>query len=283
MKRNICIVLIVAMIFSSSMSFGTIADKLANHWADNLISRSFIAYYFPYLARDRFEKFDPNGPISSQDFTLSIASLFKDYGYTVDGIGDLGNLSRLAMLDTLGAKLVSIGVGNYENVALPFKDIDKIPSDSLDYLGILYSNKIIVGDSDSSFSPNRDLTQVEAVIILQRVKEVLENMNTIAFKTLGIVQSYNSQEELIMKDNEDSMLLTITKQFPTPGYSMAVNRIMKEGNGYRIYFDISPPNPDYVQIQVITYKTITLEIDKNHLKQAPYNFILDGFNGATNS
>lgn len=282
MKRNISIILIIAIVFSSSISFGTIADKLTNHWADSLISRSFVAYYFPYLARDKFEKFDPNGPISTEDFTLSIASLFKDYGYSVDGFGDLGHLTRVDMLETLGAKLSSIGIGNNEDVEVPFKDIDTIPSDSLEYLRILYSNKIIVGDSDSSFSPNRDLTQVEAVIILQRVKEVLENMNTIAFKTLGIVQSYNSQEELIVKDNEGSMLLTITKQFPTPGYSMAVNRIMKEGNGYRVYFDISPPNPDFVQIQVITYKTITLEIDKNQLYE-PYNFILDGFNGAINS
>lgn len=283
MRRNVSVLLIIAMVFTSSISFGTIADKLANHWADSLISRSFVAYYFPYLARERFEKFDPNAPIITQEFTISIASLFKDYGYSVDAAGSMGNLSRGSMIDILGSRLVSIGLEDSEEVELPFKDINTIPSDSIEYLRILYNNKIIVGDPDSNFSPNRNLTQVESIIILQRVREVLENMNTIAFKTLGIVQSYNSQEELITQDKDESVLITITKQFPTPGYSMAVNRIMKEGNGYRIYFDITPPSPDSVQIQVITYKTLTLEIDKNKLHKPPYNFILDGFNGAVNS
>lgn len=103
-------------------------------------------------------------------------------------------------------------------------------------------------------------------------------MNTIDFNTLGIVQSYNNQEELIIKEEEDKILLTITKQFPTPGYSMRINKIMNENNGYRVCFEIICPKPDSIQMQIITYKTLTLEVEKAQLKEAPYNFIIDGFN-----
>ena len=103
-------------------------------------------------------------------------------------------------------------------------------------------------------------------------------MNTIAFNTMGIVQSYNSQEEIIIKEDNENIKVTITKQFPTPGYSMAIDRILREKSGYRIYFDISSPSPDTILPQVITYKTVTLNIDKLQLGGPPYNFILDGFN-----
>ena len=103
-------------------------------------------------------------------------------------------------------------------------------------------------------------------------------MNEIAFEALGIVQSYNNQEELIVKEENDKVLLTITKQFPTPGYTMTVDKIMREGKNYKIYFNIVEPRPDMILPQVITYKTLTIEIDKNLLNEPPYNFILDGYN-----
>lgn len=278
MKKTISILLVLVLLLSSTITYGSIADKLSNHWADRIINRSFVAYYFPYLAKDSFARFDTIGTITAQDFNISLASLFKDYGYTVSGVGDSGNLSRSKMVDVLGTKLLEIGLKIDENMEIPFKDINTMSSNSIELLRILYNNKIVVGDPNSNFSPNRDLSQVESIIILQRVKEVLETMNIITFNTLGIVQSYNNQEELIIQEENNKILLTVTKQFPTPGYSMAVNKIMKEGNSYRVYFDITTPRPDSIQLQVITYKTLTMEIEKNLLNGGPYNFILDGFN-----
>jgi hypothetical protein len=103
-------------------------------------------------------------------------------------------------------------------------------------------------------------------------------MNTVAFETVGIVQSYNSQEEIIVTENKDKVMVTITKSFPTPGYSMDVDKIRKERDGFRVYIDTTPPKPDSIQLQVVTYKTLTMEIDKTVLGNPPYNFILDGFN-----
>ncbi len=237
-----------------------------------------MAYYFPYLSKDNFAKFEPDGNISEQDFILSIASLFKDLGYDISLDGSPADVSREQMVNILATRLKDVGMELGKDTNLPFKDINTMSNDSIELLRLLYSNNIILGDSNTSFNPSRNLTQAESIIILQRVKGVLERMNTIIFKTLGIVQSYNNQEEIIIKEEPDKLLVTITKEFPTPGYSMTVNKILKERGSYRVYFDITPPPADSVQIQVITYKTLTLEIDKNQLNGGPYNFKLDGFN-----
>ncbi len=277
MKR-VSILLIIAIILSSSLSFASISDKLENHWSDSQINRAFVAYYFPYLSKDNFAKFEPDGNISEQDFILSIASLFKDLGYDISLDGSPADVSREQMVNILATRLKDVGMELGKDTNLPFKDINTMSNDSIELLRLLYSNNIILGDSNTSFNPSRNLTQAESIIILQRVKGVLERMNTIIFKTLGIVQSYNNQEEIIIKEEPDKLLVTITKEFPTPGYSMTVNKILKERGSYRVYFDITPPPADSVQIQVITYKTLTLEIDKNQLNGGPYNFKLDGFN-----
>ena len=283
MRRLTSTILIIAIILCSSFSFASISEKLTNHWADSQINRSFVAYYFPYLSRDYFANFEPNEGISEQDFILSIASLFKDLGYDISLEGSPASITRENMVSILGSRLMDIGLEVENNTILPFKDVNTMSNDSIELLRLLYSNNIILGDSNTSFSPNRNLSQVESIIILQRVKEVLERMNTIAFKTLGIVQSYNNQEEIIIKEEKDKLLVTITKGFPTPGYSMTVDKILRERGSYRVYFDITPPAADSIQLQVVTYKTLTLEIDKGQLIIGPYNFKLDGFNSIITS
>ena len=67
MKKWIILILI-GVLLTSTVSFGTIGDKLSNHWAKDEIDKVFVANYFPYLAKSNFEKFDPSGPISEQDF-----------------------------------------------------------------------------------------------------------------------------------------------------------------------------------------------------------------------
>lgn len=283
MKKFASMILIFAIILSSSLSFASISDKLADHWSNSQINRSFVAYYFPYLSKDYFAKFDPDGEITEQEFILSTASLFRDLGYDILLEGTSAGMSREDMVRILGTRLEDVGLTIENDTILPFKDVNTMPNDSIELLKLLYSNNIIVGDSAMDFSPNRKLSQAESIIILQRVKEVLESMNTIAFRTLGIVQSYNNQEEIIIKEENDKILVTITKEFPTPGYSMTVDKILRERGSYRVYFDIAPPPSDSMQLQVVTYKTLTLEIEKAQLSGGPYNFKLDGFNSIITS
>lgn len=283
MKKFASTILIFAIILSSSLSFASISDKLVDHWSNSQINRSFVAYYFPYLSKDYFAKFDPDGEITEQEFILSTASLFRDLGYDILLEGTSAGMSREDMVRILGTRLEDVGLTIENDTILPFKDVNTMPNDSIELLKLLYSNNIIVGDSAMDFSPNRKLSQAESIIILQRVKEVLESMNTIAFRTLGIVQSYNNQEEIIIKEENDKILVTITKEFPTPGYSMTVDKILRERGSYRVYFDIAPPPSDSMQLQVVTYKTLTLEIEKAQLSGGPYNFKLDGFNSIITS
>nr|WP_281420288.1 S-layer homology domain-containing protein [Tissierella simiarum] len=179
------------------------------------------------------------------------------------------------MVSILGEKLVETETILLENVELPFKDINTMNKDEIKLLMGLYKPGIIQGNSNAKFDPDRKLSQAEAIIILQRVKGVLDKMKVISYNTLGIVQTYNSQEELIIKENDDKVLLTITKEFPTPGYSMSVDKIVRSPGGYKVFLNVIPPKEGLIQMQVITYKTLTLEIDKDMLGNSPYNFIVE--------
>ena len=272
------ILILVGVLLTTTISFGTIGDKRSNHWAKNEVDKMFVANYFPYLAKNNFEKFDPSGPISEQEFNLSLNSLLKDFEFDVKGLGGTYHMSRGDMVNILGSKLLEVGIKNKDSSNIPFVDVNTMNSNSQASLKLLYSHGIIKGDSNSTYGPGRGLSQVEAIIILQRVKGVLEKMNSIAFETLGIVQTFNNQEEIIITNNDKKVLVTITKQFPTPGYTMSVDKIMKTGADYKIYFNIIPPSPDSIQLQVITYKTLTMEIEKSQLGNPPYKFTFDGYN-----
>lgn len=278
MKKITSVLLIVVIIGMSVTSFASIEDKLGNHWSKAYIEKEFLSYYFPYLAKDNFNRFNPNGEITKQDFEMSLISLFKDYDLdsTATNIGVGSSLTRKELVDIVGERLKELDI-IVKNRELPFKDINTMGIDSIELLKIVYDLEIIYGVSETSFAPNNKLSQGEAIIILQRLKGALENMQKIPFDTKGVVQTYNNQESLIVKDLDDKVTLTITKEFPTPGYSLSVKRIMNTKDGYKVFIDSTPPKEGTMQLQVITYKTITVEIDKKALtKPAPYTFIVAG-------
>lgn len=253
-------------------------DKLHNHWSNGMIDKSFLAYYFPYLARNNFENLSPNEPISGKDFKLATASLLSGYGYEATALTEMHPFMRRDILVLFNDILDRLDLGIDEDFQVPFSDIGHLDRDSVNLLGVLNQYGIIQGEPGSRFSPDRELSQAEAVIILQRVKGVLDKLNNISFEVLGVVQSFNNQEEIVVTNDKDKVLITITKEFPTPGYSMEVNKIIRSKEGYKILVHVESPDPDMNVIQVITYQTITLEIIKDQLGNPPYNFILEGYN-----
>ncbi|MDR7857000.1 protease complex subunit PrcB family protein [Tissierella sp.] len=278
MKKIVLFLLVIFILSSSVVVFADMDTKLNNHWSKGMIEKEFLAYYFPYLAKDKFSKLDPKLDMLKQDFALSLSSLAKDYELdtTTQNIGINEALTRQEVVELIGRKLLAIDIKIDKNKELTFQDINTMDKESIELLRVLYNLEIIYGVSDTSFAPDKKLSQAEAIIILQRLKGVLDGMREISFNITGVVQGYNNQETVIVKELEDSVLVTLTKEFPTPGYSLGVDKILKEKDGYKIYLKITPPKEGMMQLQVLTYKTMTIEIDKTQLNQLPYVFLVDG-------
>lgn len=278
MKRVFIFLLVFTLILSFTVAYGDMASKLHNHWSRDMIDRSFLAYYFPYLARNNFEKFDPRASISSQDFKLSTASLLSSYGYEIKLVGADGVFLRKDLVEYFDEVVGLLDFKLESDHNLQFKDIDKLNPNSIRTLKMLNKYNIVQGDTKTLFSPNRELSQAEAVIVLQRVKEALDNLDSITFNVIGFVQSFDNQEEMVVNNDKDRILVTITKQFPTPGYMMDVKNILRTKEGYMIKVHITNPEDTRDVIQVITYQTLTIEIPKEELDDTPYNFYLEGYN-----
>lgn len=280
MKKFLSLTIGLIILFTSVLAFAQMDEKLEGHWSKDMIQREFVAYYFSYLARKDFERLDPNESISNRDFSLSLSSLAKDYDldYTSNNIISNKRLTRKEVVKTIGNKLAQIEDLRRGNEEIPFTDIDTMDEESLEALRLLYNLEIIKGVSKDKFAPDRIMTQAEAIITLQRVKEVLDTKDHVLFTTKGVVSSYNDQEAIIASEKDDKLLVTITKEFSTPGYGISIDKIVREDNNeYQVYLNITPPNPNSEQLQVITYKTITVEIEKTELKgEGPYVFIVEG-------
>lgn len=284
MKRFLSFALLFIILSNSVFVFanGDMMSKLEGHWSEDILDKDFVAYYFPYLAKNNFEKLNPNEKIMKNDFSLSLGSLLKDYNLDTitNPIMHDEPIKRIEIVKIIGEKLANIEDLKKENDEFPFNDINNIESESIELIKLLYNLKIINGISETQFAPDKIVSKAEAIVILQRVKGVLEDMKEISFEVKGVVQSYNSQENIIVKEEEENVLVTITKQFSTPGYSLGVEKIVKEDGNYKIFLDIVSPDSDAILPQVITYKTITIELDKSELNtQSPYNFNVEGIKG----
>ena len=277
-KRTVSVIMILTLILASGpAAFGAVIDKLEGHWSESLISDEFTSRYFPYLAKENFKGLSPDGTISRENFTLSLASLFRDMGYTVDGIAAPGTLARSGMADILGDRLVQIGMTSGQDHQMPFGDVSYLQVKTQNNLRLLHREGIITGEKDSVFNPARNLTQAEAIVVLQRTQSAIREWKDISFRTLGVTQNYSNQEEVTTRLSENVVTLVVTKEFPTPGYTLKVDRIVREADRYRVDVTITPPEPGTILPQVITYKTITVEIDREELGEPPYDFAVEGF------
>lgn len=278
MRKAILFLLIFGIIMSFGMpAFADMEEKVSNHWSKSLIEKDFFLYYFPYLAKEGFKRFEPNGTICEDEFLLSFSSLLRDNGYSNSRIGIKRDLTRAEMAETIGKKLMEIKLIQVNGEKLPFTDINSISTEEQKGITALYHSGIIQGQSKTIFNPKRNVTQTEAIIVLQRVNKLLNKVSSIPFKLSGVVQAYSGKEGITSKTEGDKVLVTVTKEFPTPGYSVEVKEILKSKKDYKVKLETTPPDKNSEQLQVITYKIITIEIDKEQLGKPPYNFVLEDF------
>ncbi|NMA86225.1 MAG: hypothetical protein GX968_02755, partial [Tissierellia bacterium] len=264
----------LALLSISNPILAKMEDKLSNHWAKNEIREEFFVYYFPYLAKEDFKNFSPNSPIKENEFLLSFSALLKKQGYNNNELGWGVDLTRGQMARIIGGKLLEENIIHKGSKDPSFKDIKNRSMEEQNSIKALYNAGIIEGENSIKYSPNRLATQAEAIVLLQRVEKVLDQ-NTIPFNLSGIIQTYSGNEGISIKENSDKIVLSITKSFPTPGYNMEVEKITRGEDNYKIHLNITPPPKDSEQLQVITFKTITIEINKKHITP-PYIFIMEG-------
>ncbi len=300
MKRAVLLILIFVLTMPSLVfAYVDMEQKLGDHWSKDMIRKDFLLYYFPYLAKENFNRLNPNEPFYEDEFLLSFSSLLKDKGYTRAEIGWKMKMTRIEMAQILGEKLLDIKAIEPSMEKVPFTDMDEISVEKKKALADLFHAGLINGQSKTKFNPYAHATQAEVIILLQRVNDFLDQVDgkeeikdktvkkneepkepevvDIPYKLSGIVQSYSGIEGIISRVEEDKVYVTITKSFPTSGYSMGIEKILNEDEEYKVYLNITPPSKNSEHLTVVTYKTITVEIDKKNLGDPPYNFVWGNF------
>ena len=97
-------------------------------------------------------------------------------------------------------------------------------------------------------------------------------MEAVSYSIASIIQSYDDKEGIRVMEEGDLLYLDITREFPSPGYKMTIDKILNQDDELKVYFMVDPPSPDRVLPQVITYKTLTIKIPKKELKKTPSKF-----------
>lgn len=97
-------------------------------------------------------------------------------------------------------------------------------------------------------------------------------MDPVSYSVASIIQSYDSREGINVTEKDDMVYVDFTKAFPTPGYIVNLERVIRSDDEYKVYFNIKAPAPDRVLPQIITYKTLTMKIPKEELGKPPYKF-----------
>ena len=276
MRRLLSLTIVLVLLFTfTTSSFGEI-EKLSGHWAKGKVDEQFMNKYFDYLTKDKYKSFSPNGNITVGQFKRSMGKLFCDYGYCQNNMDSDEILTRKDMVLILGRKLIDDNIIEKTEDKTPFIDLNRFLDEEKLIISSLYKGDIIKGNSKNTFLPEKSATQTECIVTLQRVKGVLDTMgnNSIPFKVKSTEQVYSGvQEGLSVSEDKDVVEITIVEMFPTPGYTMNINKILKNNDGvYEIYSSVKPPKEGSIQLQVITYKVIVVEINKSDLGEEPYTF-----------
>lgn len=267
LKKTIIIFLVCGIAFA----FG---GKLENHWAKEQLNPKFMEYYFPQFVQNDYANFAPDGILEAHDFHYALMGLCEVLGYRTHAtLPKESNLTRAAAALELSQILSE---SNFLDLKLPrdnsFTDLTGVDPNTKAAIAALNAAGIMQGYSATTFAPKASVTQSQGIIILQRVEQLLTK-NLVPFKFRESSTSYSQvYPGVTVREEGERVLVSITRRFPTPGYKTQVERVERTGPGkYTIYTTIKSPAPDAILIQVITYQTTTIEIEKKDL-DACYQF-----------
>lgn len=281
---------------SLTISEDDISIPLDRHWAKDMVSKEFIQTYFNYLFNSNSD-FKPDLNILKGQFLTSLYFFSESFNYsylkkeenisdkiipyfTKMGIIDKDNfyydekLTRKEavklIIDYLGICDINDKIDKSQN---SFIDLNDLSEEYVTAILNASDMSIVKGYPNNTFVPNKSISQIESILLLQRVKEWIEmNSNPITYKIINNDKSNCiTDETLQIEEKNDKVCVTITKMFPTSGYNMTVKEVKKSINNIlNIYIEVQNPAPNMRVLHVITYKRINLEFDKKDLDNSPY-------------
>ncbi len=304
MRKNIAIILIVALFLSSLTTFAEVDLNFKGHWAENIIDKQFIQDHFKYLLKEDTKVSDLNSTLDKKYFMLSLYTILnKHQKESIDKNSEKTNIENavkylnskqiLEKDGTIEGKLTRKEAAKYimktlelsreiqlaDTSFMPFKDMLGLDDEYKKYVSKASMIGIVKGYGDSTFRPEEDIAAIEGIVFLQRLKgEIDERDRNIPFTVVEEKWSGRGTNNLVTtKQSSGKILVTITKEFPTSGYNLTVNRVEKYAPGkYRVYVDTKAPAPNTITLQVISYKSITIEIDRKLLDSGSYTFEVAG-------
>lgn len=295
-RKLIFIILFISLLFTSNYVFADKDEYLKEHWAEKLVDKQFINKHFDYLFNEE-TSFDPDNNITKEQFMISLYSLLKeaypslydwnnieflDFFKEKEIVLNDENLKEDILFRKDAVKFVIKSLESIKQIEIEisenkYTDLQELSQEYITYILKASNLGIVNGYLDNTVKPHKPVSQIEAIIILKRLEGEL-NMykNTIPFNVISSDKGYNLKEETInVQELEDKVIISITKEFSTSGYSMNIDKIVKQSEGnYSIYLNINKPNPNSITLQVITYQTLIIEIDKKYLDDGEYKFTL---------
>lgn len=285
MKKRIISALLMICILLSNTVMAMSVNKLKGHWAEKKIEEDFMTKYFTELSENNFAKFNPNAPLPAKVFAKALEKLSNEYGdFKVNIFANSDYLTRESMIDYIFDGVKNIKFARNEEKAFDFTDIEKMDKIRKEKLKYLLNKGIVYGNKDKKYAPQMKLSQVEGVLVVQRIYEIFKdnegekNAKNLSFDVQNISEGLsNNGDSIYYKKVADKILITFTMAFPNPGYTVGVEKVLLKNNkDIIIYPQVVAPGPTTITLQVIAYKTVTLALNADETGDGPFDIKVIG-------
>lgn len=264
------------------------ADKLQGHWAHGLLREEILSGFFPKFIQNDYQLLEPQKEISTLDTISALNLLYQKFDknpltYPVE------SSPLLLRKDILDLLIPSLEDENKNlpptGQALTYSDCQGLSPRQAEILQILTDRGILRGVSTSLFAPNQPMTQSELMILVQRLYDRLDQEGgpktkeqvRIPFLVLPQVAGLKNQEGYWVETNANTLILTITKEFSTGGYSIGVKQVMADQMGIWLDLEINSPGIQDLVTMAFSYPTVRIEIKKDDLPiNTPLKFHIQG-------
>lgn len=298
--KKLIIFFVAVLLLSNLFCINIYADKrnsIKGHWAQSVISEEQFLEYKGFFNDNAAESLDLDAEILFGEYVILVYQLTESseisdraskeelYKEAIDYFKEkhiaYNNQNKYqSKISRKEAVLLIMNVINDSKTietpksSLEFTDIGKLSNQYKQAISRAFSLGIINGCSSKLFNPEQSVSRIQAMVMIERSKKEFSMHEKIPFKAIGSSKSYSSNKpSLVVEQKDDKITVVITRRFPTPGYTLEVKDIIKTQDGEYLIATTSKASGGDMQLQVITYISTTIEINKKYLDDH-YKFIL---------